>query len=593
MEGEQRKDLVFIGQTNFRGKAKTFGIKTNDRFQHMYVIGQTGTGKTTLLKNLVLQDIRAGRGIAVIDPHGEFVDEVMSAIPPHRLDDVIYFDPVDTDFPIGFNILEAKEPEYKHLISSGLMSVFTKIWANVWSARMEYILSNTVLAVIDTPGATLLSIPRMLVDKSYRQVVVNNCQDPVVRSFWINEFEQYEPKFRTEAIAPIQNKVGQFLSTHIIRNIVGQSKSSLDISRIMNEGKILLVNVSKGKVGEDNSALLGAMLITKIQLAAMERVRIKIEDRRDFILFIDEFQNFVTDSFASILSEARKYRLGMVISHQYIGQLVTEQTQERLKDAVFGNVGTTITFRVSAQDAEFLEKHYAPYLLADDLIGLPNHHVYMKMMIDGLSSRPFSATTLPPIKIETTAEQKQAIINNSRKNYGRTRADVEEDIASWAGSKTGEVRREAATVPGAAAAGRPAGEPTKPKYTLDLKALGIEIEENIGSAGKPSAIAASAPITSNPAPSAAPKVAPISAPAPVSSPAAATPSAAPAGPSWYNVDPVPKQASKWPPKRKGPPGAGGQQQQHRPGPRVPPGAPSLGPSSLKDAINKALGIGDS
>src|SRR3989344_326200 len=533
MYPEPSMDIVYLGKTNFRGREKTFGIKTNDRFQHMYVIGQTGTGKTTLLKNIVLQDIKAGRGIAVIDPHGEFVDEVMSAIPPHRLDDVIYFDPVDTDYPLGFNILETKEPEYKHLISSGLMSVFTKIWANVWSARMEYILSNTVLAVIDTPGATLLSIPRMLVDKSYRQVVINNCQDPVVRSYWINEYEQYEPKFRTEAIAPIQNKVGQFLSTHIIRNIVGQPKSSLDISKIMNEGKILLVNVSKGKVGEDNSALLGAMLITKIQLAAMERVRVKMEERRDFILFIDEFQNFVTDSFASILSEARKYRLGMVISHQYIGQLVTEQTQERLKDAVFGNVGTTITFRVSAQDAEFLEKHYAPYLLADDLIGLPNHHVYMKMMIDGLSSRPFSATTLPPIKIETTHEQKLAIINNSRRNYGRPRAEVEDDIAVWASSKTGEMRHAPDVAKGSGMTPKLPNEPVKPKYKLDLKALGIEVEESIAT---------------SPAPSPASKLQPITSPAtPQQSTAGVTP---PQAPSWYNVDPVPKQASKWPPKKK-------------------------------------------
>jgi hypothetical protein len=571
MDPEPRKDLVYLGKTNFRGREKTFGIKTNDRFQHMYVIGQTGTGKTTLLKNVVLQDIRAGRGLAVIDPHGEFVDEVMSAIPPHRVNDVIYFDPVDTDFPIGFNILEVKEPEYKHLISSGLMSVFTKIWANVWSARMEYILNNTVLAVIDTPGATLLSIPRMLVDKSYRQVVVNNCQDPVVRSFWINEFEQYEPKFRTEAIAPIQNKVGQFLSTHIIRNIVGQSKSSLDISQIMNDGKILLVNVSKGKVGEDNSALLGAMLITKIQLAAMERVRIRMDERRDFILFIDEFQNFVTDSFASILSEARKYRLGMVISHQYIGQLVTEQTQERLKDAVFGNVGTTITFRVSAQDAEFLEKHYAPYLLADDLIGLPNHHVYMKMMIDGLSSRPFSATTLPPIKIETTPEQKMGIINNSRANYARTREEVEEDIAIWAGSKTGEVRKDTART------GARAEPAAKPKYTLDLKTLGIEIDENLGSPA-PTASATAATDSGEQAPTETrPKVPqpnPVIKEPPKPQPAVGQPQ------SWYNVDQLPKQASRWPKKK--PKGGGG--------PKIPPGAPSIGSNSLKDAINKALGL---
>src|SRR3989338_8029838 len=318
------KDILYIGKSNFRGSEKIFGIRNKDRFQHMYVIGQTGTGKTSLLRNLAIQDIEAGRGIAVVDPHGEFVKGLLAAIPENRLNDVIYFNPIDTDYPLGFNILEVKNPDHKHLVSSGLMSIFTKIWANVWSARMEYILNNTVLALLDTPGSTLLGIPRMLVDKVYRQKIVDNCKDPVVRSYWINEYEQYQERFRTEAIAPIQNKVGQFLSTHLVRNIVGQPTSSLNIEKIMNEGKILLVNVSKGLIGEDNSALLCAMLITKIQLSAMERVRIeREEDRKDFLLYVDEFQNFATDSFASVLSEARKYRLGLIISHQYIGQLVT------------------------------------------------------------------------------------------------------------------------------------------------------------------------------------------------------------------------------------------------------------------------------
>src|SRR3989338_4089115 len=318
------KDILYIGKSNFRGSEKIFGIRNKDRFQHMYVIGQTGTGKTSLLRNIAIQDIEAGRGVAVVDPHGEFVKSLLAAIPQNRLDDVIYFNPIDTEYPIGFNILEVKNPDHKHLVSSGLMSIFTKIWANVWSARMEYIMNNNVLALLDTPGSTLLGIPRMLVDKVYRQKIVDKCKDPVVRSYWINEYEQYQERFRTEAIAPIQNKVGQFLSTHLIRNVVGQAKSTLDIEKIMNEGKILLVNVSKGLIGEDNSALLGAMLITKIQLSAMERVRIEDETkRRDFLLYVDEFQNFATDSFSSVLSEARKYRLGLIVSHQYIGQLIT------------------------------------------------------------------------------------------------------------------------------------------------------------------------------------------------------------------------------------------------------------------------------
>src|SRR3989344_3641001 len=365
------KDILYIGKSNFRGSEKIFGIRNKDRFQHIYVIGQTGTGKTSLLRNLAIQDIESGRGVAVVDPHGEFVKSLLAAIPENRLNDVIYFNPIDTDYPIGFNILEVKNPDHKHLVSSGLMSIFTKIWANVWSARMAYIMNNTVLALLDTPGTTMLGIPRMLVDKIYRQKIIDNCKDPVVRSYWINEYEQYQERFRTEAIAPIQNKVGQFLATHLVRNIVGQPKSTLNIEQIMNEGKILLVNVSKGLIGEDNSALLGAMLITKIQLAAMERVRIPEAERRDFLLYVDEFQNFATDSFAYVLSEARKYRLGLTIAHQYIGQLVTMQAggaggSPKVRDAIFGNVGTMITFRVGATDAEFLEVQFAPDLIAQD-----------------------------------------------------------------------------------------------------------------------------------------------------------------------------------------------------------------------------------
>ncbi len=433
---QNNTDILYLGKSNFRGSDKIFGIKNKDRFQHMYIIGQTGTGKTSFMRNLAIQDIEAGRGMAVVDPHGEFVQSLLAAIPENRLDDVIYFNPIDTDFPISFNILEVKNPDHKHLVSSGLMSIFTKIWANVWSARMEYILNNTVLALLDTPGTTLLGIPRMLVDKVYRQKIIDNCKDPVVRSYWINEYEQYQERFRTEAIAPIQNKVGQFLATHLVRNIVGQPKSTLNIQQIMDEGKILLVNVSKGLIGEDNSALLGAMLITKIQLAAMERVRIPENERRDFLLYVDEFQNFATDSFASVLSEARKYRLGLTIAHQYIGQLVTMGVggvSTKVRDAIFGNVGTMITFRVGATDAEFLEAQFAPDILAPDFVNLPNYNVYLRLMIDGFSTRAFSATTLPPIDLHSTQEQVDHIIKNSRKNYTRSRAEVEQEISEWSG----------------------------------------------------------------------------------------------------------------------------------------------------------------
>ena len=428
----KEKQTTFIGKINFRGNEKVFGIKSKDRRQHMYILGKTGTGKTALLKNLALQDIRAGHGIGIIDPHGEFVEEVLSQIPEERMKDVIYFNPVDSEYPIGFNILEVTDPKYKHLVVSDLLGIFTKIWANVWSARMEYILQNCILALLDTPGTTLLGISRLLVDKDYRQQIVANVKDPVVKSFWVHEYETWRDQFRNEAIVPIQNKVNQFLNTSFIRNIVGSPKSTINLEQIMNEGKILLVNVSKGRIGEDNSALLGAMIITKVQLAAMERVRMVEEERTDFYLYVDEFQNFATDSFASILSEARKYRLNLLIAHQYVGQLVTD-ISTKVRDAVFGNVGTMIVFRVGAADAEYLENEFAPEFMMQDLINLPNYGIYLKLMVDGVTSRPFSAITIPPIQFETDPGIKEKILKLSRERYSRLRAKVEEEITRWSG----------------------------------------------------------------------------------------------------------------------------------------------------------------
>ena len=426
-------DINLFAKTNFRGQDKTFGIKKHDRCQHMYVIGKTGVGKTALLKNMALQDIEAGRGIGIVDPHGEFVEEVLDKIPSHRINDVVYFNPADTEHPVGFNILQVPDPKYKHLIASDLMGVFTKIWANVWSARMEYILNNCVLALLDTPGTTLLGILRILVDKDYRQKIIDNVKDPVVRSFWINEYAGWRDQFKNEAIAPIQNKVGQFLSTPLIRNIVGQSKSTINIPEIMNANKILLVDVAKGRIGEDNSSLLGAMLITKIQLAAMERVRIPEEERKDFYLYVDEFQNFATESFAGILSEARKYRLNLIIAHQYVGQLVTETTT-KVRDAVFGNVGTLISFRVGAADAEFLEKEFTPEFSIQDLVNLENYNIYLRLMIDGFTSRPFSATTLSPTAKGKTTGQRDKMIEVSRERYANSQKEVEEKITKWSGT---------------------------------------------------------------------------------------------------------------------------------------------------------------
>src|SRR3989344_4482052 len=311
-------DITIFGITNFRHQQKQFGIKLDDRRRHMYAIGKTGMGKTTLLENMAIADILAGRGIGFVDPHGESAEKLLDFVPENRIKDVVYFDPSDMNYPIAFNPLEQVGTEFRHLVASGIIGVFKKIWVDMWSARMEYILNNTLLALLEYPGSTLLGIMRMLSDKDYRKKVVDNLKDPVVKGFWVNEFAKYSQKFETEATAAIQNKVGQFVTNPLIRNILGQSHSSLDMRKVMDENKILIVNLSKGKIGEDNSALLGAMIITKLQLAAMSRVDISESARRDFYLYVDEFQNFATDSFANILSEARKYRLCLILAHQYI-----------------------------------------------------------------------------------------------------------------------------------------------------------------------------------------------------------------------------------------------------------------------------------
>jgi CxxC-x17-CxxC domain-containing protein len=428
---ETNNDITIIGETNFRNQNRKFGIKPLDRTRHLYIIGKTGTGKTTLSENMAIQDIQRGNGLAVIDPHGEFAENVLNFVPASRINDVIYFNPADLEYPIAFNAIEKVDAEYRHLVASGLMGVFKKIWPDVWSARMEYILHNTILALLEYPGSTLLGINRMLADKDYRKKVVEKISDSSVKSFWINEFAKYPDKFREEAVAPIQNKVGQFISSPLIRNIIGQTKSSVDFRQIMDEKKIFIVNLSKGRIGEDASRLLGALCITKLQLAAMSRVDIPEKDRVPFYLYVDEFQNFATESFANILSEARKYQLSLILAHQYIDQLVQGENTV-VKDAVFGNVGTMVTFRVGAADAEFLEPEYEPEFEKNDLINLGFAQIYIKLMIDGMSSRPFSANTLaPPPRPEKINTEK--IIKVSRERYASARAEVEEKIAKWSG----------------------------------------------------------------------------------------------------------------------------------------------------------------
>lgn len=419
------EDINYIGITNFRDEFQRFGIKTDDRRRHMYFVGKSGVGKTTMMENMIIQDINNGKGVCVIDPHGELINRVLYFIPENRIKDVIYFNPGDIEWPIAFNVIEEVSVEYRHLVVAGLMGVFKKIWPDVWSARMEYILNNALLALLEYPEATLLSVNRLLSDEDFREAVMKKVTDPIVRSFWEREFARYSARFATEAIAPIQNKVGQFISNPLIRNIIGQKESKIDIRQIMDEGKILLANLSKGMVGEDNSSLLGALLVTKIQLAAMSRINVPEEKRKDFYLYVDEFQNFSTESFASIFAEARKYRLNLALAHQYIAQL-----NEQVKDSIFGNIGTLVSFRLGPEDAELLEKYFAPEFSQEDLINLPNYNFYIKLMINGILSKSFSAMNIPPSSLPEHSFI-QEIIQYSREHYAALREEIESKIAHW------------------------------------------------------------------------------------------------------------------------------------------------------------------
>ncbi len=441
----QKEKIIYIGEVSWRRQKTKFGIKPDDRRRHMYLVGKTGMGKSNLLENMAIQDIHAGHGIAFIDPHGEAAEKLLDYIPSWRVNDVIYFNPGDVAYPTAFNVMEITNPEHRNLIAAGLMAVFKKIWPDVWSARMEYILNNTILALLEYPNSTLLGINRMFSDQEYRAKVVEKITDPIIRAFWVNEYAKYNQKYEQESTAAIQNKIGQFIANPLMRNIIGQVKSSIDMRKIMDEKKILIVNISKGMVGEDASRLFGAMVITKLQLAAMSRQNIPEEERADFYCYVDEFQNFATDSFVNILSEARKYRLSLILANQYLGQL-EEMTgagkSSRVKDAVFGNVGTIVAFRVGAEDAEFLEPEFAPEITIEDFVNLGKYHIYLKLMIDGITSAPFSATTLPPMERQAISE-KEKIVAVSRERYSVRREVIEEKIAKW----SGEMSEAAAKVP--------------------------------------------------------------------------------------------------------------------------------------------------
>ena len=420
--------ITYFGETDARNRRLKFGIKAKDRTRHVYVLGKTGMGKSTLLENMAVQDIQNGEGMCFIDPHGKTADLLMEYVPENRIRDVIYVAPFDTEYPISFNVLESVDPDKRHLVVSGLMSTFKKIWVDAWSARMEYILTNTLLALLEAPGTTLLGVNRMLSDKAYRNEIISHIKDPSVRTFWVKEFAGYTERMAAEAVPAIQNKVGQFTANPLIRNMIGQATSSFDFREAMDKRKIMIINLSKGKIGDENMKLLGGLLVTKIYLAAMSRA--DLPDRvmkimPNFYLYVDEFQNFANASFADILSEARKYKLNLTIAHQYV-----EQMDEFVRPAVFGNVGTMIVFRVGASDAEILEKEFAPQFTVEDLVNLGFAQIYLKLMIDGLSSAPFSATTLPPIAHPNVSYVKE-IIAASREQFARPRAEVEAEIIKF------------------------------------------------------------------------------------------------------------------------------------------------------------------
>ncbi len=418
------EDVSMFGITNYHNNYQDFGIKRSDRRRHLYVVGKSGTGKSKMLELLIKNDILDGKGVAVLDPHGDLVDNIMRTIPEERMKDVVYFDPGDMDFPIAFNPLENVDEKYKMQITLGFIQIFKKLFGDNWSDRLEHVLRYTTLALLDSPNTTVLSILKMLSDKNYRQTIIARIQDSVVKNFWVNEFAGWSEKFDAEAITPLLNKVGQLVSTNMIRNMIGQPQNTFDIRDIMDNKKILLMKVSKGLLGEENSGLLGAMIVTKIYQAAMARADMREEDREDFYFYVDEFQNFATDTFAEILSEARKYRLCLTIAHQYVGQLSDE-----VRKTVFGNVGSMVSFRVGAEDAVILAEEYTPIFNVRDIINLGVREFYTKLSIDGELTEAFSGSTMDMNYPEV--DNSQEIIRLSRAAYCRPKDEVETQLRKW------------------------------------------------------------------------------------------------------------------------------------------------------------------
>lgn len=407
---EEKVEINFFARTEFKNKMTTFGIKKADRRRHTYIIGKTGTGKSTLIANMAISDIRNRQGLCIIDPHGDLCDTILDYIPSYRINDVIYLDPSDLTHAFLLNPLEVSDNYQMELVVSGIVAIFHKIYGTSWGPRLEYILRNTLMTVVQLPNPTLLLVPELLTNEEFRKKAMVHIQDPILKSFWENEFANMTDKLRAESISPILNKVGQFISSRFIRNIISSPKSTIDLEKSMNEGKILLLNLSQGRLGEDNSALLGAMLITKIQLAAMNRVSIAEQDRKDFYLYVDEFQNFATSSFIKILSEARKYRLNLILANQYISQIPPE-----VRGAIFGNAGTMMSFLIGAEDAGYMAREFTERFKEEDLLALGNYQAIVKLAIDSVTQSPFLAQTLP--LPQSITQNREKVIKNSRLRY--------------------------------------------------------------------------------------------------------------------------------------------------------------------------------
>jgi energy-coupling factor transporter ATP-binding protein EcfA2 len=417
-------DFTYFAHQEIWGQQTLVGISPNDRRQHVYVIGQTGSGKTTLLRNLIAQHMAAGHGVGLIDPHGDLAEELLNHVPPWRSDDLVYFNPADLDFPIGLNLLANVPPDERHLVASGIVGACKSLWRDSWGPRLEYILYNALAALLDCQNTTLLGINRLLTDPQYREWVIRQVRDPFIREFWTEEYASYDARFMREAIAPIQNKLGQFLLNPIARNILGQVRCKISFRFIMDNQRLFIANLSKGRLSHEKANLLGSLLVAQFQLAAMARADQPEERRPDFYLFIDEFQNFSTDAFASILAEARKYRLCLTLSHQYIDQLSLP-----VRQAVFGNVGTLISFRVGHTDALVLENEFGKNFDSQQFMELDRYQILVKLLENGTHRVPFRASTLPPI--ENRVGKSAGLIARSREKYSARRHEVESKLNRW------------------------------------------------------------------------------------------------------------------------------------------------------------------